>query len=268
MAEKELASTEIGDIFSPLKHTMRDLDEEFQNLPSEDALADCARTTPLKDDLLKKAGLLRSACGVRELRVLIKDAGSIAVLEGDGGDLVAPGFEFLCDKPAASKQECLAAISRLLDMAWLSDASKLGFGRSISKANQRVFIKAVTARAMDAQVVTKLDSSTGLTNEWAGAAIYIANEDEQMQVPHVTTFLKNQGGWVFGDYVQGLSKRRLRLLMRQLHRVIASLLDRVLAPTEVRRFSRLARTAKKWAQNAEDFQKVIDDIVQLSKTPV
>ena len=57
---------------------------------------------------------------------------------------------------------------------------KLGFGRDISKANQRVYIKAVTARAMDAQVVTKLDS-TGLTKEWAGAAIYIANENEQMQ---------------------------------------------------------------------------------------
>ena len=53
--------------------------------------------------------------------------------------------------------------------------------------------------------------------------------------------------------------------MRQLHRVIASLLDRALAPTEVQRFSRLARAAKKWAQNAGDFKKVIDDIVQLSK---
>ena len=80
--------------------------------------------------------------------------------------------------------------------------------------------------------------------------------------------LKNQGEWVFGDYVQVLSKRRLRLLMRQLHRVIASLLDRALAPTEVQRFFRLARAAKKWAQNAGDFKKVIDDIVQLSKTPV
>ena len=56
--------------------------------------------------------------------------------------------------------------------------------------------------------------------------------------------------------------------MRQLHRVMASLLDRALAPTEVQRFFRLARAAKKWAQNAGDFKKVIDDIVQLSKTPV
>ena len=157
MAEEDVASTEIGDNFSPLKHTMRDLNEEVKSLPSEDALADCARGTALKEDLLKKAGLLRNACGVKELRALIKDARSIAVLEGDGGDLVlvAPGFEFLFDKPTASKQECLAAISRLLDIAWLNDASKLGIGQSISKSHQRVFIKAVTARAMDAQVVTR-----------------------------------------------------------------------------------------------------------------
>ena len=112
MAEENVASTEIGDIFSPLKHTMRDLDAEFRSLPSEEALADCARDTALKDDLLKTAGLMRSSCGVGVLRTLIKDATSIAVLEGDGGDLVAPGFEFLCDKPTASKQECLAVFSK------------------------------------------------------------------------------------------------------------------------------------------------------------
>jgi hypothetical protein len=55
---------------------------------------------------------------------------------------------------------------------------------------------------------------------------------------------------VFGDYLHGLSKRRLRLLMRQFHRVLASLLDRVLAPSEVARFSKKARNAKKWAKNA------------------
>ena len=47
-------------IASPLKHAMRDLNEEFKNLPSEDALADCARDTVLKDELLKKAGLLKA----------------------------------------------------------------------------------------------------------------------------------------------------------------------------------------------------------------
>ena len=138
MADVDVTSIAIGDNFSPLKHSMRDLNEEFKSLPSEDALADCARDTALKEDLLKRASLLRSTCGVRELRALIKDARSIAVLEGDGGDLVAPGFEFLCDKPTAFTQECLASISRLLGIAWLNDASKLGFGRSISKAHQRV----------------------------------------------------------------------------------------------------------------------------------
>ena len=34
-------------------------------------------------------------------------------------------------------------------MAWLDDASKLGIERNISKPHQKIFIKAVAARAMD-----------------------------------------------------------------------------------------------------------------------
>jgi hypothetical protein len=41
MAEKELASTEIGDNFSPLKHTIRDLADDFIRSPSGKALTDC-----------------------------------------------------------------------------------------------------------------------------------------------------------------------------------------------------------------------------------
>ena len=53
--------------------------------------------------------------------------------------------------------------------------------------------------------------------------------------------------------------------MRQFHRVLASLLDRVLSPSEVARFSKKARKTEKWATNAEDFQQIIDDIVELSR---
>ena len=77
-------------------------------------------------------------------------------------------------------------------MAWLDDASKLGIERNISKPHQKIFIKAVAARAMDVRVITKLNCA-GLTKEWAGAAIYIANENQQMRVEHVTAFLKKSG---------------------------------------------------------------------------
>ena len=267
MADKELASTEIGDNFSPLKHTIRDLADDFNRSPSGKALTDCTSNTVQNEALLRKAGLLKTSFSIKDLRALIKAARSIAVLREEDSDLVAPGFEFLFEKPTASKPECLAAISKLLELAHLKEVSDLGIGASITKAHRKVFIKAVTARAMDAQVIAKIDSS-GVSNEWASATIYAANEDKQIRVQHVTAFLTKQGEWVFGDYLQGLSKRRLRLLMRQFHRVLASLLDRVLAPSEVARFSKKARKAEKWATNAEDFQQIIDDIVELSKVPL
>jgi hypothetical protein len=91
-----------------------------------------------------------------------------------------PGFEFLFEKPTASKPECLAAISKLLELAHLKEVSDLGIGASITKAHQKVFIKAVTARAMDAQVIAKIDGS-GVSNEWASAAIYVANENNRSE---------------------------------------------------------------------------------------
>ena len=266
MAE-HVASTEIGDNFSPLKHTIRDLADDFNRSPSGEAWTNCASKTVQNNALLRKAGLLKTSLSIRDLRALITAARAIAVLREEDGDLVAPGFEFLFEKPTASKQECLAAISKLLELAHLKKVDDLGIGTSITKANQKVFIKAVTARAMDAQVIAKIDSS-GVSNEWASATIYAANEDKQIRVQHVTAFLTKQGEWVFGDYLQGLSKKRLRLLMRQFHRVLASLLDRVLAPSEVARFSRKARKTEKWATNAEDFQQIIDDIVELSRVPL
>ena len=266
MAE-HVASTEIGDNFSPLKHTIRDLADDFNCSPSGEAWTNCASKTVQNNALLRKAGLLKTSLSIRDLRALITAARAIAVLREEDSDLVAPGFEFLFEKPTASKPECLAAISKLLELAHLKKVDDLGIGASITKANQKVFIKAVTARAMDAQVIAKIDSS-GVSNEWASATIYAANEDKQIRVQHVTAFLTKQGEWVFGDYLQGLSKKRLRLLMRQFHRVLASLLDRVLAPSEVARFSKKARKTEKWATNAEDFQQIIDDIVELSRVPL
>lgn len=267
MADVEV--TEIGDNFSPLKLTMRDLNEAFDRSPSLDAFEDCANKTVPDEDLLRAAGFLKRQTKVGHLRKVVEAARSIAVLQEEDGDRVAPGFEFLGDKPQASKEECLAVISRLFELSKLDSVVKLGIGlASMTNHNQLVFIKAVTARALDAQVIRSLDSSGLLQKEWAAASIFAANEDKQMQVQHVTAYLLNKHEWVFGDYVPGLGQFSQRLLLRQFHRVLASDLERVLSPSEVQRFTKQARKAKKWATSAEDFQKVIDAIVELSKAPV
>jgi hypothetical protein len=55
MAEKELASTEIGDNFSPLKHTIRDLADDLNRSPSGKALTGCTSNTVQNEALLRKA---------------------------------------------------------------------------------------------------------------------------------------------------------------------------------------------------------------------
>ena len=71
MADKELASTEIGDNFSPLKHTIRDLADDFNRSPSGKALTDCTSNTVQNDALLRKAGLSKTSGSIKDLRALI-----------------------------------------------------------------------------------------------------------------------------------------------------------------------------------------------------
>ena len=119
----------------------------------------------------------------------------------------------------------LAALSKLLSMACLETVEDLGIGkRKLTKPNQAVFFKAVTARALDVLVVVEMDGS-GLYKEWASAAIMAAYEDQVLRPQHVTAFLLKQDEWVFGDYKGRINVFTRRLLMRQFHRVMASMLD-------------------------------------------
>jgi hypothetical protein len=123
MAEKELSSTEIGDNFSPLKHTIRDLADDFNRSPSGKALTDCASNTVQNEALLRKAGLLKSSCPIKDLRALIKAARSIAVLREEDSDLDAQPdliLETLKRQPTCWPRHNFTELGRLTwDSRWI-----------------------------------------------------------------------------------------------------------------------------------------------------
>ena len=192
MAE-ELNGTSLGDnpdAFSPLKCARRNLIDEMWTPPTEEAAASCSEEFATESLLLKKAKISTRSTSLPNLVKLLAAAREIAVLPVDEGDLVAKGMEFLMDYADGTKAQIVAALSKLVQTARLVKVEDLGIDRKrMTISDQTVFIKAVTARALDALVVDSLKES-GLKKEWAAASIHASYENKTLVPAHATAFLK------------------------------------------------------------------------------
>ena len=68
--------------------------------------------------------------------------------------------------------------------------------------NRVVFVRAVTARALDALVIA-IAKGSGMQNEWAGALWVVSYEGGKPIPKHTADLLKNHQEWVCGDYIWG-----------------------------------------------------------------
>jgi hypothetical protein len=138
----------------------------------------------------------------------------------------------------------------------------------MSAENRVVFVKALAARALDVAVIDSKGSSGFADVEWSAALISAAYESKKPVAQHSTGYLIKQKEWIFGDLQLPLSNFTRRLLVRQLHRVMAAFMDRPLQPKELRAWVKKKRAAKQWVSSAKEFEELIEELVVLSQAAV
>ena len=220
------------------------------------------------EEVMTKCEITNKAL-LKSLKLLELAVREIAVASVDGKSLVPNGLDFLADASKCKAPVVRAVLAKLLVVAKVQDVETLTLNKKtkFTETNKAVFIRSVAARALDVAVV-EASNSSGLLDEAAGAIFSAGYEKKTPVAKHLTDYLTKHKEWVFGDYESPLSKLQRRLLQRQFHRLLASLMDRPLTAKEIRSFVKRVRERDTWVTSSTAFAKLVEELILVAKVPI
>ena len=155
-----------GNPFSPVKCAERSLDADDWVTPTA-----ASRPTDIgnMDEVLNKCSI-KINTPVAVLRQLVEAGREIAVRLKDGKELVPKQLIFMAKAQTCGVAKVRAVMAKLLEIADVKEVATVALStrQSMAGDNQAVFVRSVTARALDMVAIEK-NNGTGLGTEGAGA---------------------------------------------------------------------------------------------------
>ena len=267
-----MADLDDSDAFSPVKCARRAL------------LNNDAWVTPEKNSQTKSYAAdnsldLMKPCGIspdNDKKALggLYDAGRSLVVWKEGTkELVPSALCFLAKASNCGSTKICQIISRLFKAAHVLDVATAELRTRkrttpLGGENLGVFVRSLAVRALDCAIIKSLNSAGFLESEQAGAIFAAGYEKKIPNAKHVTDFLRTQKEWVFGDYVDPMSRLSRRLIQRQLHRVLAALMESKISTKDLKSWVKTKRLAKQWVSSSAGFKKLCEELIAMAISPV
>ena len=142
------------DAFTPVKTAVRDLQEECWSPPVRTSRAACAERYAASKDLLEACGITLTT-PIKDLKSLAQAVTEIAVACEEGGSEKVPKeLDFLFKLETCGAKVISGCLARLCEIARITEVEHANIGRKkMTGVNRVVFVRAVTARALDALVI-------------------------------------------------------------------------------------------------------------------
>ena len=210
-----------------------------------------------------------------ELKKLVEVARDRCVELVDGKDVALPALDLLAPVGNCRGKTMCGMLKRVVDvaLAGVPEVTEKWLRLPDEGVDQDVrenLISALADRALDMEVIKAVQGS-GLTAEWAGAALASAYPGGSPVPQHVLAYFIHNKVWVFGD-IEGVdgrwSKATRRLVQRKLHREMASKMEVTPDPSAVAALKKKYKVANVAVTSAEGFAEVVAAFVKLGEKVV
>lgn len=198
-----------------------------------------------------------------EYRTLVEEVVKPVVLDGGADKPALEDFENFHTFYNCNADTCRASLFNLFELAGVPKSPT-----EVPLEDRDRVVKEVAARAVDRTVLRLNEGSTGLSESWAYSALRASFEKKgQFIYGDVAAYLLQQGAVLFDDERDN-SPQSVKLLMMRLQRVMAEKM--VAAPRKklLRNWVRAKRNTKAWAANPADFEKIVQECIDLGHKEV